>query len=135
MVEKFLRIALGLCLALVATTTAAQAQSFYLCPKCGKVHPVQTAVRAVQSAVSSRIVNRNQAAFDHALREAHILARRGFSHHPLGVAPGARYAGTGSSFSPDSPNHCYDHWPESRLIARAVVKDSRGRYWWSAHYR
>ncbi len=119
---NILKLALGLFIALVATTSAVQAQGFYFCPKCGQYHPSTT------TALSSKVVNRNQSAFNHALREAQILARRGFSHHPLGVAPGARMSGTGSSFSPDQPNHCYDHLPESRLVARAVVRASDGRY-------
>lgn len=132
MLNSILRIALGLFLALVATTSAVQAQGFYLCPKCGQYHPKPQYVQSVQS---SRQVNRSQTAFNHALEEARILARRGFSGHPLGVAPGARLAGTGSSFSPNVPNHCYNYLPEDRLVARAVVKGADGLYWWSAHYR
>lgn len=86
-------------------------------------------------AISSRIVNRDPAAYNHALREAQILASRRGSGHPLGVAPGCSYSGTGTSFSPESPNHCYKSMPESRLVARAVVAGSDGRYYWSAHYR
>lgn len=132
---NILKLVLGLLLALSATTTAVQAQDFYLCKDCGRYHPVTQRPQYALMAAVGRQVNRSQAAFAHALREAQILARRGFSHHPLGVAPGARYSGTGSSFSPNSPNHCYDHLPESRLIARAVVRGPDGRYWWSAHYR
>lgn len=95
---------------------------------------VTAAVNAVE-AISSRIVNRDQNAYNHALREAQILASRRASGHPLGVAPGCRYAGTGTSFSAQSPNHCYKNLPESRLVARAVVLGSDGRYYWSAHYR
>ena len=99
---------------------------------------VANTVRAVGSTVigiSSRVVNRDQAAYDHAQREAQILANRRGSGHPLGVAPGCSYSGTGTSFSSDSPNHCYNNLPESRLIARAVAVGSDGKYYWSAHYR
>lgn len=95
----------------------------------------QTAVNVVEG-ISSRIVNRDAAAYNHALREAQILASRRGSGHPLGVAPGCSYAGTGTSFSAEQPNHCYAReMPESRLVARAVVRGSDGRYYWSAHYR
>lgn len=99
---------------------------------------VSNTVRAVGSTVvgiSSRVVNRDQVAFDHAQREAQILASRRGSGHPLGVAPGCSYSGTGTSFSSESPNHCYNNLPESRLIARAVAIGSDGKYYWSAHYR
>lgn len=100
--------------------------------------PIRSTVAAVAntvSAISSRVVNRDQTAYNHALREAQILAARRASGHPLGVAPGCSYAGTGTSFSAQTPNHCYKHMPESRLVARAVVQGSDGKYYWSAHYR
>jgi hypothetical protein len=89
----------------------------------------------VVSAASSLIVNRNERAYLHALREAEILARRRTAGHPLGVAPGCRYSGTGVSLSADRPNHCYSELPESRLVARAMVRGNDGRFYWSAHYR
>ncbi len=101
-------------------------------------HPVKniiTGAANIVSNISSRVVNRDPVAYAHALREAQILASRRASGHPLGVAPGCRYAGTGTSFSPEQPNHCYKTMPESRLVARAVVVGSDGRYYWSAHYR
>lgn len=103
-----------------------------------KAQPIKSMVVGaanVVSSISSRVVNRDQSAFNHALREAQILASRRGSGHPLGVAPGCRYSGTGTSFSPNSPNHCYKSLPESRLVARAVVAGNDGKYYWSAHYR
>ena len=100
--------------------------------------PIRSTIAAVVntvSAVSSRVVNRDQAAYNHALREAQILAARRASGHPLGVAPGCSFAGTGTSNSPNVPNHCYKNVSESRLVARAVVLGSDGMYYWSAHYR
>jgi hypothetical protein len=83
----------------------------------------------------NREVARDQRAYQHALREAQILADRQSVGHPLGVAPGCRYSGTGTSRSPDRPNHCYlNEISESRLVARAVVFKN-GVYYWSAHYR
>lgn len=83
----------------------------------------------------NREVARDERAYQHALREAQILAERRSVGHPLGVAPGCRYSGTGTSRSPDKPNHCYvNELPESRLVARAVVFRN-GVYYWSAHYR
>lgn len=99
------------------------------------VKKIITGAVNVVSSISSRVVNRDPAAYAHALREAQILASRRASGHPLGVAPGCRYAGTGTSFSAEVPNHCYKTMPESRLVARAVVVGSDGRYYWSAHYR
>lgn len=99
---------------------------------------VTNTVRAVGSSVvgiSNRVVNRDHVAFEHAQREAQILASRRGSGHPLGVAPGCSYSGTGTSFSSDSPNHCYNTLPESRLVARAVAIGQDGKYYWSAHYR
>lgn len=86
-------------------------------------------------AISSRIVNRDPVAYNHALREAQILASRGSHGHPLGTAPGCTFTGTGISHHPEQPNHCYLNLGEQRLIARAVVKGKDGKYYWSAHYR
>jgi len=102
--------------------------------------PIRSIVRVVATAAvtlaDSLIVNRSERAYLHALREAEILARRRTAGHPLGVAPGCRYSGTGISLSADRPNHCYlEELPESRLVARAMVRGSDGRFYWSAHYR
>ena len=102
----------------------------------GPVASIAQAAVSVVEGISSRIVNRDSAAYNHALREAQILASRRSVGHPLGVAPGCSYAGTGTSFSAEHPNHCFAReMPESRLIARAVVLGSDGKYYWSAHYR
>lgn len=92
---------------------------------------------------SGLIVNRDPQAYAHALREAQILASRGENYHrhgdgghPLGVAPGCRFSGTGYSRDPNRPNHCYQgELPDSRLVARAMVPGPNGTYYWSAHYR
>jgi hypothetical protein len=89
----------------------------------------------VVTSVAAKIVNRNSLAYNHALREAQILADRGTVGHPLGVAPGCRFSGTGTSTSPDRPNHCYSELGDHRLEARAVVRGRNGMYYWSAHYR
>lgn len=81
------------------------------------------------------VVNRNQAAYNHALKEAQILANRGSSGHPMGCAPGSSRSGTGYSWN-SVPNHCYfGQLPDSQLIARACVRGHNGAYFWSAHYR
>jgi len=99
-----------------------------VCPHCHQIHNTS-------SGVERYVVSHNPQAYAHALREAQILASRGTAGHPLGVAPGSRYSGTGYSFSP-RPHHCYyGELPESRLIARAVVRGRNGAWYWSAHYR
>ncbi len=68
------------------------------------------------------------AAYQHALREAQIIAARGSNYHrhgdgghPLGVAPGCSYAGTGYTWDPNRPGHCYlGELPDSRIVARCA---------------
>lgn len=99
--------------------------------------------RVVANAMSHLVVDRDQRAYQHALREAQIIAARGEGYHrssdgghPLGVAPGCSFSGTGFSRDPNRPNHCYlGELPDSRLIARAMVPGPNGTYFWSAHYR
>jgi hypothetical protein len=80
-------------------------------------------------------VNRNRAAYNHALKEAQILASRGTAGHPMGCAPGSSRSGTGYSWG-GAPNHCYyGQLSDSQLIARACVRGRNGAYFWSAHYR
>lgn len=90
---------------------------------------------AMSTMVDKLIVNRDERAYQHALREAQVLARRRTAGHPLGVAPGCRFSGTGISLSANRPNHCFLELPQSRLVARAMAVGSDGRFYWSAHYR
>lgn len=104
---------------------------------------VNSVLNVPRNAFSRLIVNRDDRAYQHALREAQIIASRGERYHrssdgghPLGVAPGCRFAGTGYSRDPNRPNHCYyGEISEDRLIARAMVPGPNGTYFWSAHYR
>lgn len=98
-----------------------------------KPQPVRSTLKAI--GFGSRIINRNQAAYNHALKEATYLAERCMVGHPFGVAPGCNKAGTGCSSSEERPNHCFMELPESRIVARAVVRGRDGRFYWSAHYR
>jgi hypothetical protein len=72
------------------------------------------------------------AAYSFALREATLQASRHSVGHLLGIAPGCRGSGVGSSSSPSSPNHCVSG---GQLVARAGVRGSDGKWYWSAHYR
>lgn len=134
-------------LAMVLATSEAEAQVCRngVCQRAAVDQPVRNVVRGVvvtaanvvrgPSVMSGAIVNRSQVAYDHAVQEATILAGQQRVYHPLGVAPGCRYSGTGSSFSVDRPNHCYMRLGNRRLVARAAVQGSDGRWYWSAHYR
>lgn len=95
----------------------------------------QRPVIAALGKITSRVINRDNAAYQHALKEATYLAERGIVGHPFGVAPGCNKAGTGCSSSESRPNHCFMELPESRIVARAVVRGRDGRFYWSAHYR
>jgi hypothetical protein len=78
-------------------------------------------------------VNRDPRAYDHAKREAQMLANSGRGGwHPLGTAPGCSFSGCGQSTN-GVPNHCYVN-QSHRLIARAGVYRN-GRWYWSAHFR
>jgi hypothetical protein len=89
------------------------------------------------------LIGQGTAAYQHALREAQIIASRGANYyayrdggHPLGNAPGARYSGTGYTWDVNRPGHCWeDELPESRIIARARWQGINGAWFWSAHYR
>ena len=138
-----MRSLLGLLLALAFILPAFGQQP---CSKCGKIHPAgnYAAEYSEAGAAAKWVVNRDPAAYAHALREARLLASRRYrgNPHPLGVAPGCRVSGSGYNHSP-VPNHCYmPGWrrgrqrglPDDRIVARACVY-SEGRYYWSAHYR
>lgn len=89
------------------------------------------------------IIGYGTPAYEHALREAQIIASRGLNYHrypdgghPLGNAPGARYSGTGYTWDMNRPGHCWeDELPASRIIARARFRGTSGAWFWSAHYR
>lgn len=84
---------------------------------------------------SKYVVKKDQNAYEHALKEVKIMIARGRVGHPLGCAKGSTRSGTGMSYSV-KPRHCfYGKISESRLIARACIRDKRGAYWWSAHYK
>ena len=92
---------------------------------------------------SNAVIGEGTAAYQHALREAQIIAARGGTYHrhsdgghPLGTAPGCKYSGTGYTWDMNRPGHCWeDELPESRIVARARAQGSNGAWFWSAHYR
>ena len=85
------------------------------------------------SACYAQVVNSDERAFAHAQREADLQASRDRVGHFLGIAPGCRFAGVGSSMSVNRPNHCTTNM--YRLLARAYAISRSGRVYWSAHYR
>ncbi len=78
-------------------------------------------------------VNQDAQAYAHAKREADLQASRERVGHYLGIAPGCRFAGVGSSWSTNQPNHCSTN--RYRLVARAFSIGRSGKVYWSAHYR
>lgn len=93
-------------------------------------------------------IGEGTAAFAFAQQEANYLASRGVRDyesgvarfgakhgHPMGVAPGARSAGTGYSWNMRHPQHCSDHEPPSNIVARARAQSADGAWFWSAHFR
>jgi hypothetical protein len=85
------------------------------------------------SACYAQSVNQDSAAFAHAQREANLQASRERVGHFLGIAPGCRFSGVGSSNSVAQPNHCTTR--KYRLVARAYAIGRSGKVYWSAHYR
>jgi len=78
-------------------------------------------------------VNHDQRAYDHAKREATLQAKLGRVGHFLGIAPGCRFAGVGSSGSVARPNHCST--TRYRLVARAHAIGRNGVVYWSSMYK
>lgn len=113
-------------------------------PSCANgscVVPMRPAVRA--SGGYPPIIGEGTAAYQHALREAQIIASRGGNYHrhgdgghPLGNAPGCTHSGTGFTWDVNRPGHCWeDELPQSRIVARARAQGVNGAWFWSAHYR
>jgi hypothetical protein len=75
----------------------------------------------------------DHAAYRFAKQEAELQAARSVVGHLLGIAPGCRFAGVGSSFSSHQPNHCTSN--RHRLVARAFAIGRGGKVYWSAQYR
>ena len=85
------------------------------------------------AAAIAQEVYSDPAAYAFAKREARIQADRERVGHFLGIAPGCRFAGVGSSNSIARPNHCTTN--RYRLVARAYAVGRSGKVYWSAHYR
>jgi len=85
------------------------------------------------AAAAAQEVNSDSQAYAFAKREAQMQASKERVGHFLGIAPGCRFAGVGSSTSVARPNHCTTR--KYRLVARAYAIGRSGRVYWSAHYR
>ena len=105
-----------------------------VCQTCGRVHGAKASTSLIAADGYPVICRTDERAYQHALREAQILASQGRVYHPLGCAPGTYASGCGSSFNANRPNHCY-YRSGRRLVARARVMGGDGRYYFSAHYR
>ena len=104
------------------------------CETCGRVHETRSSSNSIAADGYPVICRTDEQAYQHALREAQILASQRRVYHPLGCAPGTYASGCGSSFDPNRPNHCF-YRSGRRLVARARVMGRDGRYYCSAHYR
>lgn len=93
--------------------------------------PLRT-LASLPGRIVGAVVNSDARAFAHAQREADLQAQRGRVGHLLGIAPGCRASGVGSSSSTNSPNHCTFN---RTLVARAFAIGRNGKVYWSAHYR
>ena len=105
-----------------------------VCQTCGRVHGAKAFTSLIAADGYPVICRTDERAYQHALREAQILASQGRVYHPLGCAPGTSASGCGSSFHANRPNHCY-YRSGKRLVARARVMGRDGRFYFSAHYR
>lgn len=105
-----------------------------VCDTCGRMHRSQLSSNFIAADGYPVICRTDERAYQHALREAQILASQRRVYHPLGCAPGTYASGCGSSFNANRPNHCY-YRSGRRLVARARVMGVDGRYYFSAHYR
>lgn len=75
----------------------------------------------------------DQAAYRFAKQEAELQAARGKVGHWLGIAPGCKFAGVGSSNSTTRPNHCTSK--KYRIVARACAIGQNGVVYWSSQWR
>lgn len=105
-----------------------------LCEVCGIIHTKTSLSVTIAADGYPAVYNANEQAYQHALREAKILASQRRVYHPLGCAPGTRASGCGSSFDANRPNHCYFRSGKT-LVARARFRGRNGRWYFSAHYR
>ena len=105
-----------------------------VCQTCGRVHEPKASSSLIAADGYPVICQTDERAYQHALREAQILASQRRVYHPLGCAPGTTGSGCGSSFDPNRPNHCF-YRSGRRLVARARVMGRDGRFYFSAHYR
>ena len=115
----------------VLICSSVQAQ---VCQTCGRVHGPKISSSLIAADGYPVVCRTDERAYQHALREAQILASQGRVYHPLGCAPGTSASGCGSSFDLNLPNHCY-YRSGRRLVARARVMGRDGRFYFSAHYR
>ena len=118
-------------LMLLFLTATASAQ---VCQTCGRVHGTPVVQSQMAADGYPVICRTDERAYQHALREAQILASQRRVYHPLGCAPGTYASGCGSSFDPNRPNHCF-YRSGKRLVARARVMGRDGRFYFSAHYQ
>lgn len=105
-----------------------------VCKVCGTIHAVASQPVTIAADGYPVVCRTDERAYQHALREAQILASQRRVYHPLGCAPGTYASGCGSSFNANRPNHCF-YRSGRRLVARARVMGRDGRYYFSAHYR
>lgn len=94
---------------------------------------VLIAIASIVNAQQPAEVASDKRAYEFAKREAQTQARLGRVGHWLGIAPGCRFAGVGSSGATNRPAHCST--TRYRLVARAFAIGANGKVYWSAQYR